>query len=74
LTNYWLHFEKNKNVALEHPSVATNPVFETSPFDQIIPLECTFATTMNQTNIKTHYNDAGTTQAAKRARTEEQEK
>jgi hypothetical protein len=28
---------------------------------------------MNQTNIKTHYNDAGTTQAAKRARTEEQE-
>ena len=39
----------------------------------LLTFECTFATTMNQTNIKTHYNDAGTTQAAKRARTEEQD-
>ena len=39
----------------------------------LLTFECTFATTMNKTNIKTHYNDAGTTQAAKRARTAEEQ-
>ena len=39
----------------------------------LLTFECTFATTMNQTNIKTHYNDAGTTQVAKRARTAEEQ-
>ena len=40
----------------------------------LFPFECTFATTMNKTNIKTHVNDAHeTTQAAKRARTAEEQ-
>jgi hypothetical protein len=40
----------------------------------LLTFECTFATTMNKTNIKTHVNDAHeTTQAAKRARTAEEQ-
>ena len=43
-------------------------------FKSNLTFECTFATTMNQTNIKTRDNDAHeTTQAAKRARTAEEQ-
>ena len=59
-------------MALEHGSGATNPVFDfiSICFKSNLTFKCTFATTMNQTNIKTRDNDAHeTTQAAKRSRT-----